>query len=100
LGDCVNAVYGLRYPLNNVVGGTSDTMIDETLAGISASNYAIVVSESSPSLSNWVTCGPIPFNFNASLPKSGGVPLEFAILAGLTVIRGGLALRRRSRAEG
>jgi hypothetical protein len=99
-GDCVNAVYGLRWPLNDVIGGSSDTMIDETLAGISASNYAIVVSESSTNVSNWVVCGPIPINFAASLPKSGGVPLEFGVLAALTVIGGGFYVRRGRREQG
>lgn len=52
LGDVV-------YPLTDVSGGVSTSMVDATLAELEDGDFAINVHESADAIENYIACGPI-----------------------------------------
>jgi hypothetical protein len=58
-GTCAN-LGGVAYPLKDVVGGSSTTMVKGTTVGaLLAKPYAINVHESASNLGKYVACGSI-----------------------------------------
>uniref|UniRef100_A0A7C2WAN6 CHRD domain-containing protein n=1 Tax=Thermorudis sp. TaxID=1969470 RepID=A0A7C2WAN6_9BACT len=100
-GTCANLNPQPQYPLNNVVNGTSETVVDVPLANLLTGNFAINVHKSGQEISVYVACGDIPARAQvapatgqpragtAQLPLIGGL----AALA-LVAVGAGLALRR------
>jgi hypothetical protein len=100
-GTCANLNPQPQYPLNNVVNGTSETVVDVPLANLLTGNFAINVHKSGQEVAVYVACGDIPARAQvapatgqpragtAQLPLIGGL----AALA-LATVGIGLALRR------
>ncbi len=59
MGSCANLDPAPQYPLANVVGGTSTTEINASLASIQQSPHAINLHKSAQELATYVACGDI-----------------------------------------
>jgi hypothetical protein len=94
LGSCANLNPVPAYPLNNVVNGTSTTIVKVPLTDLLGGRYAINVHKSAAEVSTYVACGDLTALNNGGLapgmPSTGqaqpGVP------AGLLLLLGGPAL--------
>src|ERR671932_326182 len=102
-GRCPN-VGAVIYPLNNLQGGTSTTVINTTIADLLAGRgapdgmYAINLHRSVQEASAYVSCGNV-VAANLQLPRTGSRGVPFApVLAGASALLAGVApfaLRRR-----
>ena len=102
-GECGATLGGVKYPLKNVEGGTSTTVVDVPLASLETGGFAINVHESAANIANYVACGNIAAMAAAAapaatpaLPKTGGVPITAIVLAAGALLGAGYALRRKS----
>jgi hypothetical protein len=95
---------GVVYPLTNVRNGTSETVINATIAQIRAAQHSLNVHKSPQEASVYVACGDLPTGAATGMPRTGagGAHLPNETLAGLgvvlVVIAGGLTLLRRRAA--
>jgi hypothetical protein len=97
-GQCGPSLGKVVYPLHNVENGTSDTLVNASLASISNGQFAVNVHQSAANISTYVACGNIPAlqMTVTALPKTGGVPLAAAPFVAGVLIGTGYALRRRA----
>lgn len=100
-GTCANLNPKPQYPLNNVVNGTSETVVDVPLANLLTGNFAINVHKSGQEISVYVACGNIPARAQVApatgQPHAGAAQLPlFGGLAALALVTvgAGVALRR------
>ncbi|HEX5416110.1 MAG TPA: hypothetical protein VFZ25_10620 [Chloroflexota bacterium] len=92
VGACPNPG-SVKAPLQNIVDGTSTTLVNAPLSSFTTGGFAINLHESATNISHFVSCGDIPAVVN-SLPRSGGVPLfPILLVAGILMVSG-YALRR------
>jgi hypothetical protein len=59
-GSCSKLNPAPKYPLKNVVLGTSNTIVDVPMSKLLGSRFAINVHESPNELTKYVSCGNIP----------------------------------------
>lgn len=93
-GTCANLNPAPKYPLANVVNGTSTTTVNASLATLTAGQLAINMHKSAQELTVYVACGDITA-MPASAPATGAGGLALSgrtapVLAALLV--GGLLL--------
>jgi hypothetical protein len=115
-GTCANLDPKPLYPLTDVMNGTSETIVNVSLADLSAGQYAINVHKSGTEASTYVSCGdiavmvtgaPVTVPAPISAPETGttvgmprtGVP-AFGLVAALvllatSILGAGLTLARR-----
>ena len=95
-GQCGPTLGGVKYPLKNVEGGASTTVINTSLASIQTGGFAINVHQSAANIGTYVACGNIPaLAATTTLPKTGGVPTVAIVLVASGLLGAGYALRRR-----
>lgn len=92
IGACPNPG-SVKAPLQNIVNGTSTTIINQPLSTFTTGGFAINLHESAANISHYVSCGDIPAVVNA-LPQSGGVPLLPIVLVAGLLSTSGYILRR------
>ena len=104
-GQCGATLGGVKYPLKNVEGGTSTTIVAASLASLETGGFAINLHESAANIANYVACGnipvmaaaaPAPAAAPATLPTTGGVPLPGILHAAAALLGAGYTLRRRT----
>jgi opacity protein-like surface antigen len=95
-GNCGPTLGGVKFPLKNVEGGTSTTLVATSLASLETGGYAINVHESAANIKNYVACGNIPAMAATSMPKAGGLPIEAIVLTAGALVGVGYVLRRRT----
>jgi hypothetical protein len=59
-GKCEPNLGTVRYPLTDVAGGESLTLVDATLESLRDGNGTINIHESYPSIKKYTACGDIP----------------------------------------
>jgi hypothetical protein len=59
-GPCSKLAPAPKYALNNVVNGSSTTIVKAPLSDLLGKHYAINVHESTTNLAKYVSCGNIP----------------------------------------
>jgi LPXTG-motif cell wall-anchored protein len=95
-GQCGPTLGGVKYPLKNVEGGTSTTVINTPLASIQTGGFAINVHQSAANIGTYVACGNIPvLAATTVLPKTGGIPAAAIVVVASSLLGAGYALRRR-----
>ncbi len=99
-GQCGPTLGGVKYPLKNVEGGSSDTTINASLASLETGGFAINVHQSAANIGTYVACGNIPAvsvtPAATALPKAGGTPVALIVIVGGALVGAGYALRRRA----
>jgi hypothetical protein len=102
-GQCGATLGGVKFPLKNVEGGTSTTVVATSLASLETGGFAINLHESAANIAKYVACGNIPVMAAAAapapaatLPATGGVPFAPIVLVAGALLGAGYALRRRS----
>jgi len=98
-GTCATLNPAPKFPLTNVVNGTSTTEVNATIAMIVASPHAINLHKSPQEAAVYVSCGNVVAGA-AALPATGGpasaaVPAFAALGTALTGLAA-FALRRRN----
>lgn len=100
-GSCSNLNPKPKWPLNNVVNGTSETMVDAPLSDIATGGYAVNIHKSAAEASVYTSCGDIAPLVVAGMPQTGVSTLFFqtAALVVLAVLASiaGLYMRRQAR---
>lgn len=108
-GTCAT-LGGVKYPLANVVNGTSTTTVNAPLSALTTGGYAVNLHESAANISHYVACGDIMAANSSSTtttpsaaPSTGGggmasgqAALPLAVILGGGVLLAGLAGRRRA----
>jgi hypothetical protein len=95
VGACPNPG-SVKYPLTNVVNGSSTTTVNAPLSSITAGNMAINLHQSQQNISHYVSCGNIPVVATATTtPAAGGVPVGAAFALALALGGAGYVLRRK-----
>ena len=98
-GTCANLNPRPAFPLQSVVDGKSETILDVPLSTIQATQHSVNVHKSAGEASIYVSCGEIATAAAAqALPRTGGPALGLVVLAGAALVGTGYALHRRSRA--
>lgn len=104
-GTCATLDPAPTYPLNNVVKGHSETVVDATIATLLSSPFAINVHKSAAEITTYVACADIVANTSGQvLPNTGGGSssgsMTLVSIAGLGLIAlgGGLFVLRRRMA--
>lgn len=97
-GTCATLNPAPKFPLTNVVNGTSTTEVNVAITAITASPHAINLHKSPTEASVYVSCGNVVAGASA-LPATGGaassaLPWSAVVGAALSGIAG-IALRRR-----
>jgi hypothetical protein len=59
-GTCANLDPNPTYPLTDIKGGASETVVDASLASLMTGNFSINVHKSMQEISTYVACGTIP----------------------------------------
>ena len=100
-GQCGATLGGVKFPLKNVEGGTSTTVVGSSLADLQTGGFAINLHESAANIKNYVACGNIPAMAAtaataATLPATGGTPIVLVVLAAGALIGAGYTLRHRA----
>lgn len=101
-GTCANLNPVPKYPLANVVNGTSTTTINASLASLTSGQFAINMHKSAQELNVYVACGDItatpaaPATGAGGLAESGQVAPVFAALLVGALLVVGFAGRRRA----
>ncbi|MCL5946720.1 MAG: hypothetical protein M1298_01680 [Chloroflexi bacterium] len=100
IGTCAN-LGAVKYPLANVVNGTSTTVVNASLPSLMTGNFAINLHKSAAQIRVYVACGDIPRSIiPTAAPTTGAgglattqsaLPLAGALALGL----GAVALQRR-----
>jgi hypothetical protein len=68
-GTCANLDPVPAYPLNNVVNGMSETVVNVGMAQLAQGQYAINIHKSAAEVSTYVSCGDIvPMNMGGGTP--------------------------------
>jgi hypothetical protein len=102
VGQCGATLGAVKFPLKNVEGGTSTTVVNVALSDLQNGAYAINLHESAANIANYVACGNIPALATTNqapttkLPATGGVPSLAVVLVAGGLLGAGYALRRRS----
>ncbi len=96
-GTCANLNPKPKYPLSNVVNGSSDTVVDVSLNHLTSESYAINVHKSKAEVGTYVACADIVMNIG--MPRTGNGNQAFMLaalaLAALGATGVGLKLSRR-----
>ncbi len=74
-GSCTTLDPNPAFPLENVVGGKSTTVVKTTLAELTKEKYAINVHESSTNIARYVSCGNLPL----AATMGGSITLDQAM---------------------
>jgi hypothetical protein len=100
VGTCTN-LGAVKYPLANVVNGTSTTVVNASLPSLMTGNFAINLHKSAAQIQVYVACGDIPRNIVPTAAPTtgagglattqGALPLAGVLALGLGVV----ALQRR-----
>ncbi|MCO5176434.1 MAG: LPXTG cell wall anchor domain-containing protein [Thermomicrobiales bacterium] len=105
VGTCDNLDPLPTYPLNNIVDGHSETVVDVTIATLLASPFAVNVHKSAEEIDTYVACAEIVASTSGQvMPNTGGGQnsdtLPIAAIAGLVLIAlgGGLFVVRQRMA--
>ena len=100
-GTCANLDPRPQYPLNNVVDGRSETVVDVPLADLLTGNFAINVHKSGQEIAVYVACGDIPARAQLApatgQPRAGTASLALiGVLVALALLStgAGVVLRR------
>ena len=97
-GTCANLNPQPRYPLQSLMNGRSETVVDVPLSQLLAGQFAINVHKSQQEISTYVACGEIRAQLApATGAGSRNLPVWGVIaagLAGLLLLTSGFALRR------
>ena len=98
-GVCSGTVPSVRFPLNDVVNGRSETTVDATLEQLGSEPLYVNVHESAQNLGRVVACGQLEAVKNMpSAGAGGGAAGKPGLwLAGLALVAFSLAAKRRSR---
>ncbi len=100
-GTCANLNPQPRYPLQSVVDGRSETVVDVPLSTLLAGQFAINVHKSQQEISTYVACGEIRAQLAPGTGRgASGLPqwvLAIALLGAGVLIVGGARLRRATR---
>lgn len=106
VGTCENLDPAPTYPLNDIIDGHSETVVDVTIATLLASPFAVNVHKSAEEISTYVACANIVASTSGQvLPNTGGGQssdtLPLAAIAGLALIAigGGLFVVRQRMAS-
>jgi LPXTG-motif cell wall-anchored protein len=104
-GNCGPTLGAVVYPLTNVQNGTSQTVVDTSLADVQTGGFAINLHQSPTDLPTYVACGNIlaaqagggAAQVPRALPRTGdlGSMAPLAAAAGAGLLGLGFALRRR-----
>ncbi len=70
-GHCGAALGGIKYPLKNVEGGASTTVVDSSLALLETGGFAVNVHQSAANITTWIACGNIPWLAGSFVWSSG-----------------------------
>ncbi len=104
-GTCADLDPAPTYPLNNVVDGHSETVVDATIATLLDSPFAVNVHKSAEEITTYVACADIVSSASGQvLPNTGGgstsesITLASIAGLGLIVLGGGLFVLRRRMA--
>jgi hypothetical protein len=73
-GSCANLNPVPAYPLNNVVNGTSTTIVKVPITDLLGGRYAINVHKSAAEVSTYVACGDLTALMNAGGTAPGTAP--------------------------
>ena len=73
-GTCANLDPKPAFPLTDVMNGTSETIVNVSLAELQSSQYAINVHKSGPEASVYVSCGDIATMVTAPPPVIAPAP--------------------------
>lgn len=100
VGQCGPTLGAVKFPLKNVEGGTSTTIVNVPLESLQNGQFAINVHKSAAEIQTYVACGNIPVlatmtSAPSSLPRTGGAPPIPVALASLGLLGVGYLLRRR-----
>lgn len=100
-GTCANLNPKPKYPLQSVMNGRSETVVDVPLSQLLAGQFAINVHKSQQEISTYVACGEIRSQL---APATGAGPRGVSLWAvavtaivGLLLVIGGAGLRRAWR---
>jgi hypothetical protein len=102
--DRCPGVGAVAFPLTNVVGGSSETMVNTTWAQLQSRQHSVNVHRSAAEVAVYTACVDIPLAQQAAapvaaaptqLPRTGGAPLGLVALLGAGLAGLGTALRRR-----
>jgi hypothetical protein len=108
VGSCPT-VGAVKYPLANVVNGTSTTMVNAPLSSLTTGGYAINLHQSAANISHYVACGDImaanatsTSTTPSAAPATGGggmaggqAALPLAVILGGALLLTSWASRRR-----
>lgn len=96
-GTCANLNPKPRYPLQSLMDGRSETVVDVPLTDLLAGQFAINVHKSQQEISTYVACGEIRAQV---APATGAGPralpdwsIAAALLSGLLFVASGFGLR-------
>ncbi len=101
VGTCETLDPAPTYPLDNVIDGHSETVIDASIASLLASPFAINVHKSGEEISVYVACADLVASTggqvmpNTGSPSAGTSALLPLAGAGLIVFGAGLFMMRR-----
>lgn len=104
VGTCATLNPVPTYPLNNVVQGHSETVVDASIDSLLASPFAINVHKSSEEISVYVACADLVASTSGQImPNTGGPDTGTPVLiplagAGMIVLGAGLLVYRRQLA--
>ncbi len=97
-GTCANLNPQPRYPLQSLMNGRSETVVDVPLSQLLAGQFAINVHKSQEEIKTYVACGEIRAQVTPMTGARGRrLPVWGVIaagLAGLLFLTSGMALRR------
>ena len=102
VGQCGPTLGAVKYPLKNIEGGKSTTLVNATLQSLENGQFALNVHKSAADIKTYVACGNVPAMATTttasptSLPKTGGAPAALIVALGGALLGAGYVLRRRS----
>jgi len=76
-GSCAKLDPAPKYPLTNVVGGKSTTIVDVSLASLTSGTFAVNVHKSTEDLKDYVACGDLASAGSAmkAMPMASASPM-------------------------
>jgi hypothetical protein len=108
LGTCATLNPAVLYPLTDVVGGKSTTVVNVTTAALLAQPQAINIHKSAQEATVYVACGTIAAQSPTGMPSTGGggmaqrptvAPWALVAISGAALLAALGLLRRRTPAR-